>query len=1087
MKIYGGFVSTETQLSARNAAANITILSGDFSNDDYVTGGGSTLSFSNNTENAYHVIISADLTAAAVIDGFTIEGGNADGSGTISYQSETFYRRTGGGMSNRSSSPTITNSTFANNNASFDGGGMYNYSSSPTITNSTFANNNAGSSGGGMFNRFSYSLTITNSTFADNSADYAGGGMYSSSSSPTITNSTFADNNSATNGGGIFNYVCTPTITNSTFTNNNASNYGGGMYNYDSSPNITNSTFANNSATNGGGIFNYVCSPIITNTIIWNNGSSEISNSNSTPTFKNSIIRNSGGSGSWNAAYGTDGGANLDADPLFVDAANGDYRLTSGSPAIDAGDVSANTTTLDLAGNPRFDGVIDMGAYEFQNTVNVDFTAADICADATEWLVPIEVGTVSWPIGAISLVLDYDNTEMTFDAVSSNNLNATIGATGNLQVNDVNGKLYISWQDNNGQSVSNQSLMTLRFIPINSAADFSVFAGTTTDFTWDESVVGNCELADNAGNVLSTNFNAQLEAAINNAPTPTFSNDASISNTICAGETVIFTAGGGNTYEFSVGGVLQGASAIATLSISNFNGQVVTVEVTNLSGCSATSTAVPITVNPLPTPPTLVSGDLDSRVCVESMVTFNATTTDPPGTNNYIFLVGSTIKQQGLDATYVHTTPTTPTAGEVISVIGVNTTTGCQGTSTTTFTLDVDDCYNYLGTLVYDNASETPMGNVEITLTGANDIQSIITDVTDGTFTLTDLFDQETYTATYMTTKAHGGTNSTDALIIFLRSLSLFTYSNNVALKDTASDVNGSGDILTVDALQVQLRFVTTISTFAAGNWAFGTNTLSVNGINATAQKIYALAMGDVNGSYTPDIAENAKVTLQNNGSLMVNDGDRIMIPVRMEQREVLGAISMVMNISPTMTVHNVVLADNSAVQYHINGNELKIGWYSSNPLDLATGDVLFYIDATISDAAQFIANPITLSNESELADDIAAAIDNAVVSIPTMNTLSTNLTTINGEEIGIRNFPNPFHATTMIEYTLPTAAEVSIITYNSLGQPINQIVNANHVAGIHQVTWDASDLPSGMYFYTITIDDGEAIYTATKSVLLSK
>jgi hypothetical protein len=1086
MKIYGGFVSTETQLSARNAAANITILSGDFSNDDYVTGGGSTLSFSNNTENAYHVIISADLTAAAVIDGFTIEGGNADGSGTISYQSETFYRRTGGGMSNRSSSPTITNSTFANNNASFDGGGMYNYSSSPTITNSTFANNNAGSSGGEMFNRFSYSLTITNSTFADNSADYAGGGMYSSSSSPTITNSTFADNNSATNGGGIFNYACTPTITNSTFTNNNASNYGGGMYNYDSSPNITNSTFANNSATNGGGIFNYVCSPIITNTIIWNNGSSEISNSNSTPTFKNSIIRNSGGSGSWNAAYGTDGGANLDADPLFVDAANGDYSLMPGSPAIDAGDGSANATALDLAGNPRFDGVIDMGAYEFQNTVNVDFTAADICADATEWFVPIEVGTVSSPIGAISLVLDYDNTKMTFDAVSSNNLNATIGATGNLQVNDVNGKLYISWQDNNGQSVSNQSLMTLRFIPINSAADFSVFAGTTTDFTWDESVVGNCELADNAGDVLIATFNDQSGVMINSSLSSSLSHDAGISNTICAGETVIFTAGGGNTYEFSVGGVLQGASAIATLSISNFNGQVVTVEVTNLSGCSATSTAGPITVNPLPTPPTLLSADLDidSRVCVESMVTFNATTTDT-GTDAYTFLVGSSITQvQGAIPTYAHTATTD---GEVISVIGVNTTTGCQGTSTTTFTLDVDDCYNYEGILVYDNASETPMGNVEITLTGANDIQSIITDVTDGTFTLTDLFDQETYTATYMTTKAHGGTNSTDALIIFLRSLSLFTYNNNVALKDTASDVNGSGDILTVDALQVQLRFVTTISTFAAEDWAFGTNTLSVDGALATNQKIYALAMGDVNGSYTPDIAENAKVTLQNNGSLMVNDGDRIMIPVRMEQREVLGAISMVMNISPTMTVHNVVLADNSAVQYHINGNELKIGWYSSNPLDLATGDVLFYIDATISDAAQFIANPITLSNESELADDIAAAIDNAVVSIPTMNTLSTNLTTINGEQIGVRNFPNPFHATTMIEYTLPTAAEVSIITYNSLGQPINQIVNANHVAGIHQVTWDASALPSGMYFYTITINDGEAIYTATKSVLLSK
>jgi hypothetical protein len=425
MKIYGGFAGGETQLSARNAAANITILSGDFDNDDIVTGGGSALSFSNNTENAYHVIITADLTAAAVIDGFMIKGGNANGGGsTISYQSGTFYKTHGGGMFNFSSSPTITNSTFTNNFANVDGGGMYNRSSSsPTITNSTFANNDAGSLGGGMFN-FSSSPTITNSTFANNNADMDGGGMVNSSSSPNITNSTFANNNAdygggmynynsssptitnstftnnnasdgggmnnessspnitnstfannnASDGGGMSNSSSSPTITNSTFTNNNAASRGGGMSNYYSSPNITNSTFTNNNAGSGGGMDNYSSSsPIITNTIIWNNGSSEISNFNSTPIFKNSIIKSSGGSSSWNTAYGTDNGANLDTDPLFVDAANGDYRVHLGSPAINAGDdvsgSSANTTTLDLAGNPRFNGIIDIGAYESDGTV----------------------------------------------------------------------------------------------------------------------------------------------------------------------------------------------------------------------------------------------------------------------------------------------------------------------------------------------------------------------------------------------------------------------------------------------------------------------------------------------------------------------------------------------------------------------------------------------------------------------------------------------------------------------------------------------------------------------------------------------
>jgi hypothetical protein len=99
--------------------ANITILSGDFLGNDVVTGGGSTLSITGNTENAYHVMLTADLTNAAVIDGFTIKGGNAGGgSSTITYRSKAFDKRNGGGMVNDDSSPTITNSTFANNSAS---------------------------------------------------------------------------------------------------------------------------------------------------------------------------------------------------------------------------------------------------------------------------------------------------------------------------------------------------------------------------------------------------------------------------------------------------------------------------------------------------------------------------------------------------------------------------------------------------------------------------------------------------------------------------------------------------------------------------------------------------------------------------------------------------------------------------------------------------------------------------------------------------------------------------------------------------------------------------------------------------------
>ncbi len=138
---------------------NPSILSGDLGMPD------------DDTDNAFHVLITVSLTAAATIDGFSISGGNANGGGSnLIYSSQTFFRLFGGGLYNISSSPTITNSTFSGNRSSADGGGMFNSSSSPTITNSTFSGNSA-KNGGGMYNDDSSFPTLNNTVLYANTAD----------------------------------------------------------------------------------------------------------------------------------------------------------------------------------------------------------------------------------------------------------------------------------------------------------------------------------------------------------------------------------------------------------------------------------------------------------------------------------------------------------------------------------------------------------------------------------------------------------------------------------------------------------------------------------------------------------------------------------------------------------------------------------------------------------------------------------------------------------------------------------------------------------------------------------------------------
>ena len=70
------------------------------------------------------------------------------------------------------------------------------------------------------------------------------------------------------------------------------------------------------------------------------------------------------------------------------------------------------------------------------------------------------------------------------------------------------------------------------------------------------------------------------------------------------------------------------------------------------------------------------------------------------------------------------------------------------------------------------------------------------------------------------------------------------------------------------------------------------------------------------------------------------------------------------------------------------------------------------------------------------------------------------------------QNYPNPFNPSTRITFTLPKPDQVTIAVYNTLGQKVTTLLDRKINAGIHDVQFDASDLPSGIYFYRIQVGD---------------
>ena len=390
--IYGGFLGTEANKKDRNPTANVTTLSGEI-------GGIHTI-----TDNSYHVVTGSYTDHTAVLDGFTITGGNADSTGDAG---------NGGGMFNYSGSPTLVRIIFSGNSAQY-GGGLYNSVSSPTLNNITFSNNTAVYAGGGMYDGGNSIPVMSNITFVSNSAA-GGGGMYNTASSPILSNVTFNTNdantgggmenssnsnpsltyvtftaNTADNGGGVRNSDSSPTINNTTFINNTAS-FGGGMDNNNSNPALNNVTFSSNtSSSQGAGMHNSQQSqPVLTNVTFSGNTAGAgggISNSNnSNPTIKNSIFW-----GNTATVYnpqinntdlstpvvtysdiqgGYTGAGNISTDPLL--GSLGIYGgimqvfpLLPGSAAIDAGN-DATCASIDARGISRPQGLhCDIGAFE---------------------------------------------------------------------------------------------------------------------------------------------------------------------------------------------------------------------------------------------------------------------------------------------------------------------------------------------------------------------------------------------------------------------------------------------------------------------------------------------------------------------------------------------------------------------------------------------------------------------------------------------------------------------------------------------------------------------------------------------------
>jgi flagellar hook assembly protein FlgD len=72
------------------------------------------------------------------------------------------------------------------------------------------------------------------------------------------------------------------------------------------------------------------------------------------------------------------------------------------------------------------------------------------------------------------------------------------------------------------------------------------------------------------------------------------------------------------------------------------------------------------------------------------------------------------------------------------------------------------------------------------------------------------------------------------------------------------------------------------------------------------------------------------------------------------------------------------------------------------------------------------------------------------------------------------QNYPNPFSATTTIDYTLVNSSNVSVEVFDITGKSVKSISEGYKSAGSHQVSLDATNLNNGIYYYSFKTDAGQ-------------
>jgi len=550
----------------------------------------------------------------------------------------------------------------------------------------------------------------------------------------------------------------------------------------------------------------------------------------------------------------------------------------------------------------------------------IDVTAGSVEVCAGEVVIPVSVANL-YNVASMSLTLTFDDNTLTYTGFSD--LNPALDG-GIYSINAVGNQVKLGYFNISPLNFGNGLLVNYHFTS----------TGGNSDLTWDVLVPGNCEFNNINEDIIPSNyFNGT--ATVNPLP---------IAYDVLGGGVYCFGSNGKEislsnsetdvTYHLLLNGAatavqLNGTGGTLSFGMFTVPGTYTIHAVNTATSCAAMMTgSAMVAVN---SEITAVASD-DVTIFDGSSTTLGVIVTGGTAPYTYAWTPVESLD----DATSI-----TPVANPSITTtytVVVTDQYGCTASDVVVVTV-VEPADQFSGFVTYDNAAASPMANTQVDLYHGGVMVATTTTGANGEYEFTDL-PVGTYTVVASTTKAWGGGNAADGLLMLKHFVgdALLT-----GIRFEAGDVTGNGMINGHDALNTLKRFANFIPNYLpVADWMFEQPSVTIDGLTAPVVNIKALCASDVNADYIPPyLKPEPTIQLDRDGSVTVVNG-KAELPVIAHHAMTIGAVSLIIHIPSDITVNNVRMSngDNNVIFNRIE-NELRIGWYSLTPLQVVAGQAI--------------------------------------------------------------------------------------------------------------------------------------------------